>query len=70
MRMCLRCTPSFFLVHHADARGGSQRGGYRRKYRDDEVDDFLPKFFFVHSFWSYEFFISPLEGGKGDVDSA
>ena len=55
MRMCLRCTPSFFLVHHADARGGSQRGGYRRKYRNGEVDDFLPKFFFVHSFWSYEF---------------
>ena len=38
-----------FLVHHADARGGSQRSGYRREYRNDEVDDFLPKFFLVHS---------------------
>ena len=53
--MCLRNASSFFLVHHPDARGGSQRSGYRRKYRNDEVDDFLDKFFFVHSFWSYEF---------------
>jgi hypothetical protein len=30
------------------ARGGAESGRYRRKYRDDEVDDFLPKFFLVH----------------------
>ena len=27
------------------ARGGAESGRYRRKYRNDEVDDFLPKFF-------------------------
>ena len=39
-------------VHHADARGGSQGGSYRRKDGYGEVDDFLPEFFFH----SYEFF--------------
>ena len=38
--------PSFFSRHQADAGGGAQGGRYRRKYRDGEVDDFLPKFFF------------------------
>ena len=43
-----RMHPLLFSVHHADARGGAQGGGYRREYRDGEVDDFLPKFFLVH----------------------
>jgi len=30
---------------HPDARGGAEGGGYRRKYRDGEMQDFLPKFF-------------------------
>ena len=34
------------LSHQADARGGAQGGRYRRQYRDGEVDDFLPEFFF------------------------
>jgi hypothetical protein len=29
-----------------DTRGGFQGGRYRRQYRNGEVDDFLPKFFF------------------------
>ena len=33
-------TPSFH------AGGGAEGGRYCRKYRDGEVDDFLPKFFF------------------------
>ena len=40
--------PSLFSVHQADARGGAQGGRYRRKYRDGEVDDFLPKFFLYY----------------------
>jgi hypothetical protein len=32
--------------HQADARGGAQGGRNRRQYRDGEVDDFLPEFFF------------------------
>ena len=36
------------LLHHPDARGGSQSSRYRRKDGDDELDDFLPKFFLVH----------------------
>ena len=44
--------PLLFSVHHVDARGGAQGGGYRRKYRDGEVDDFLPKFFLVHGSWN------------------
>ena len=43
------------LLHHPDARGGSQSGRYRRKDGDDELDDFLPKFFFHGiSLFSYE----------------
>ena len=34
-----------FLICQGYARGGAQGGCYRRKYRDGEVDDFLPKFF-------------------------
>ena len=34
------------------ARSGAESGRYRRKYRDDEVDDFLPKFFLVHGSWN------------------
>ena len=30
---------------YPQARGGSLGGRYRRKYRDGEVDDFLPKFY-------------------------
>ena len=33
-------------VHHADARGGSQRGYNGRKDGDDGLQDFLPSFFF------------------------
>ena len=33
-------------------RCGAESGRYRRKYRDDEVDDFLPKFFLVHGSWN------------------
>ena len=58
--------PSLFLSHHADARGGAQGGGYRRKYRDGEVDDFLPKFFLVHGSWNSLVFGNwspPYEGG-------
>ena len=36
------------------ARGGAESGRYRRKYRNDEVDDFLPKFFLVHSQFSFK----------------
>ena len=43
--MCFGTHPHFFLVHHADARGGSQRGGYRRKYRDGNVQNLLPDSF-------------------------
>jgi hypothetical protein len=45
--------PLFFpLFHHPDARGSAQGGGYRREYRNGEVDDFLPKFFLVHGSWN------------------
>ena len=39
-----------FLIRQGYARGGAQGGRYRRKYRDGEVDDFLPKFFLAHGF--------------------
>ena len=35
------------------ARSGAKSGRYRRKYCDDEVDDFLPKFFLVHGSFSF-----------------
>ena len=42
----LMCMVRYVSLHQSDARGGAQGGCYRRKYRDGEVDDFLPKFFF------------------------
>ena len=39
-----------FLICRGYARGRAQGGCYRRKYRDGEVDDFLPKFFLAHGF--------------------
>ena len=40
----------FVSSHLLDARGGAQRSGYRRKDGDDEMQDFLPEFFF-HELW-------------------
>ena len=40
-----------FFVSQPHARGGSKRGGYGRKDGNDEVQYFLPKFFFVHVFY-------------------
>ena len=39
-----------FLICQGYARSRAQGGCYRRKYRDGEVDDFLPKFFLAHGF--------------------
>ena len=39
-----------FFVSQPHARGGSKRGGYGRKDGNDEVQYFLPKFFF-HDLW-------------------
>ena len=39
----------YLMGHQVHARGGAQGGGYCRKNRDDEVDDFLDNFFLVHS---------------------
>ena len=50
--LCL-CVPLSFLC--ADARGSADGGGDGGEYGDDEVQDFLPKFFLVHGrFFSYE----------------
>lgn len=42
---------AFFVPswHHADARGSSQGGRYRRQDGDGDVQDFLPELFLVHS---------------------
>ena len=39
--------PSFLLLH-SDARGGSQGGGDGGKDGDENVQNFLDKFFLVH----------------------
>jgi hypothetical protein len=41
----------FFIssTNQVDARSSTQGGGYRRKDSNGEVNDFLPKFFLVHS---------------------
>ena len=36
-------------LHHIDARGSSQGGGDGGEHGDDEVQDFLPKFFLHNS---------------------
>ena len=41
----------FVSLHQLDARGGTQGGGYRRQYGNDEMQDFLYEFFFVHVFY-------------------
>ena len=45
------------LLHHYQlhARGSAQGSGDGGEYRNHEVQDFLPKFFFVHGVFSYEF---------------
>ena len=42
-------TDTFSLSpHQLDARGGAQGGSDCRQDGDDELQDFLPKFFLVH----------------------
>ena len=39
-------------LKHVDARSGGERGGYRGKHRDKDVEDFTPKGFVVfHDDW-------------------
>ena len=35
-----------FWLQTTDARSGGKRGGDGRQYRDDDVQNFIPKFFF------------------------
>ena len=37
------------MLYNIHARSSTQGGGYRRKDSNGEVNDFLPKFFLVHS---------------------
>ena len=39
-------------LKHVDARSGGERGGYRGKHRNKNVEDFTPKGFVFHDvFW-------------------
>ena len=51
-------TDALSVTLHSHARGSAQGGGDGGEYRNHEVQDFLPKFFFVHGRFlvmSYEF---------------
>ena len=40
-------------LKHIDARSGGERGGYRGKHRNKDVEDFTPKGFVFHNFFSW-----------------
>ena len=45
-----RYARSVYLLHHPDARGGSQGGGDGGEDGRQQVDDFLDEFFLVHGY--------------------
>ena len=40
-------------LKHIDARSGGESGGYRGKHRNKDVEDFTPKGFVFHIFFSW-----------------
>ena len=40
-------------LKHIDARSGGERGGYRGKHRNKDVENLTPKGFVFHSFFSW-----------------
>ena len=40
-------------LKHIDARSGGESGGYRGKHRNKDVEDFTPKGFVFHNFFSW-----------------
>ena len=49
-KLTIRPSDHTFSVHHPEARGRAEGSGYRREYRDGDVQNLLPEFVLVHSF--------------------